>query len=359
VKIAVVYHQLIGQGGLENYLLEFVRALVAAGHDVHAVTAVADDMGRAAGARIHILPGGRPKTSAKLRGFDRKSADFIDTLGADIVLGFGRTTRQDIHRAGGGCHRVYSRMLSPLKRWRPKNRAELSLEETLYTGGGTRHFVVNSEMVARQLEREYSVPRGNVTVIPTAVDIEKHSRGEPSRLPGENPVFLFVSREHRRKGLRALLEAFAGVPGRPELWIAGPPLDRGFRGQVDRLGVGARIRELGGEGDLVDAYRSADVFVHPTLYDACANTVLQSMACGLPGIVSARDGAAEYIDDGVNGWRLEDPEGVQGLREMLVRAIDTSSERRMAMGEAARARVSGNTWETHVGDWLELISRIT
>ena len=39
MKLALIYHQFIRSGGLENYLIEFATRLSAAGHEVELVTA--------------------------------------------------------------------------------------------------------------------------------------------------------------------------------------------------------------------------------------------------------------------------------------------------------------------------------
>ena len=55
---------------------------------------------------------------------------------------------------------------------------------------------------------------------------------------------------------------------------------------------------------------------------------------GLPAIVSARCGAAEVIEPGVNGWICQ-PDDAQGLARLLRTADDAIRGERM--GRAARA----------------------
>ena len=226
-------------------------------------------------------------------------------VSADLTIGFGRTTRHDLHRAGGGCHACYSAHLPWFRRWGMKNRIELALERRLYTSGGTRHFVVNSALVADQLRRVYDVPVERISVVHTAVDSD-HFRPPAARPANARPVLLFVSSNHRRKGLDALLAALDRVRN-AELWIAGAPLGRRYHRLIRRCALSERVRSLGEVTDIAALYQRADWFVHPTLYDACANTVLQSMASGLPGLISVADGAAEFIHNGTNGFLLTEP----------------------------------------------------
>ena len=47
--MVLVYHQIIGRGGLEKYLLSLARALSQRGHDVRVVTACTDGAAEALG----------------------------------------------------------------------------------------------------------------------------------------------------------------------------------------------------------------------------------------------------------------------------------------------------------------------
>ncbi|MFN0127313.1 MAG: glycosyltransferase family 4 protein, partial [Verrucomicrobiales bacterium] len=289
------------------------------GHEVRLVTARTDETAERLGlevTRIGLV--GVPKW-ARLWVFARKAAKAHRRAG-EVVLGFGRTWKQDIHRAGGGCHALYSELLPWWRRWGLRNRVELALERRLYRGGETRWYVVNASPVAGQLARRYGAPESRLVVIHTAVDTERFSPGPSDgrtrhdlRAPGGPPVFLFISSNHRRKGLPGLVKALALVPD-AHLWVVGAGLSARDGRLVQRAGVSDRVRAWGEVEDLVPWYREADWFIHPTLYDACANTVLQSMACGLPGLISVADGASEFVRDGENGYLLRDPGSPAGLR---------------------------------------------
>lgn len=356
MKLALIHKQIGGGGGLEKYLVGFAQQLLAAGHEVHLVTQQAE-MGEAeaAGLTIHQVPKLPGLRSARLLKFCSDSRAAAEKIGADAVIGFGQTVDQDIHRAGGGCHRVYSRMLPALKRLSPKNRVELSLEKQLYTSGRTRHFVVNSSKVADELAAEYGVDRERISVVHTPVDAERFHPAPPNskRDPDELPVFLFVSMDHKRKGLDALLDVWPKVGA--ELRIVGAPLSRA---QAERIGFAPRVTFLGHSDDLAGEFRGADFFIHPTLYDACANTVLQSMASGLPSIVSARDGAVEFIEDGVNGFILNDPEDRAEILELVNRVLALSPAKLATLGAKAREQVAGQTWDRHINEWIALIEQL-
>lgn len=364
MRLALLYHQFITRGGLEGYLREFAAGVKSAGHELVLVTCKADAAFRGLADEVRIIT--PPHTSRGiLAKFAAESAALVPHLKADAVLGFGRTWRQDLHRAGGGCHWHYSRMLPWWKRWKPKNRLELALEKKLYTRGGTRRFIVNSVKVRAELEEAYQVPAERVSVIHTAVDTSHwkpcadFARRQELRkglgIPDDAPALIFASLDHRRKGLLVLLRALAQVP-EVRLWVAGKPLGS-WQGEIRKLGLSDRVTGIG-RTDLRPWFQAVDWFVHPTTYDACANTVLQSMACGLPGIVSAADGAVEFIHEHKNGFILHDPCSVNELAASLRQALGTDSAARDSMAGAARDTVLPLTWDAHFACWLQEIKNL-
>jgi UDP-glucose:(heptosyl)LPS alpha-1,3-glucosyltransferase len=82
---------------------------------------------------------------------------------------------------------------------------------------------------------------------------------------------------------------------------------------VEKLGI-ADCCTLAGPTDRANAFRhAADVLVHPTYYDPCSRSVLEGMMAGLPCVTTRWDGAAELIDNGLNGFVLDDPDDVETL----------------------------------------------
>jgi glycosyltransferase involved in cell wall biosynthesis len=357
VKIGLIYQKFVSSGGLEGYLFQFAKALLDAGHELHVLTGQTDENTDALPVEFSRVPLPRSKTRALL-AFERAVIEHGDELPVDVTFGFGRTTRQNIHRAGAGCHAAYLPLLHPLKRLGFKSRIELALEKDLYTSGRTDHFVVNSSLVREQLIEHYAVPEEKFTVVHTAVDTDRFrpALDDATRVAlrknlgveDDRPVLLFVSRAHRRKGLPALLEHWPAIHDETgaQLWIAGPDIARFIKALPSNYH--ASITHQDEVEDIVPLYQAADLFVHPTLYDACANTVLQSMACGLPGLISSSDGACEFVTEGETGWLLGEP---ASLPKKIATALAADRE---AIGGAARHRVEPLTWQAHVTAWEEI-----
>jgi len=152
---------------------------------------------------------------------------------------------------------------------------------------------------------------------------------------------LFVGMDFMRKGGRVLLEAWPLVRRRipdAELVIAGPRrkptghLPSGIRwvGRVDRA-------------ELAQLYRSATVFVLPSLFDAWGHVFLEAMGYGLPCIGTSCCAIPEIIDEGVTG-RLVPRYEPEPLADALVELL-TDTARAAAMGRAGHDKViQGYRW---------------
>ncbi len=365
MRLGLFYHQFVPRGGLEGYLIEFATRLNGAGHELDIVSAdIAPEVESKIKATWHRIPLIQGSPLLRMWQFDRAASQLAGDLPVDATIGFGRTTTHDLHRAGGGCHRVYSDMLPAWKRWHVKNRLELHLEKQLYTSGRTKRFITNSAQVAGQLQAAYGTDKSLFRVIHTAVDTERFRPAqdraslrtkvcEQLRSDASRPVLLFVSLSHRRKGLDVLLDIWPEVDA--DLWIVGrPPSARHVR-KIKKLGIEKKIRCIAAQSNMTSLYQTADWFVHPTLYDACANTVLQSMASGLPGLVSVNDGAIDFLRDGANGYLLGHPQDAVAVLTTVRRALGTGADERTALGVAARETMLPLTWEAHLLKWLDVL----
>jgi glycosyltransferase involved in cell wall biosynthesis len=202
------------------------------------------------------------------------------------------------------------------------------------------------------------IPRGDIVVIPSGVDVERFTPGGPvlgkPRRDGDRPRILSVGRLIERKGFEDLIAALRALP-EAELVIAGGPPASGLdadpaagrlRALADRLGVAERLRLLGSvpRDEMPALYRSADVLACAPWYEPFGLTPLEAMACGVPVVAYAVGGLAESVIDGVTGT-LVAPRDVRALAVAL-RGILSDDVRRMSYSSAAVDRAhSRYTWQ--------------
>jgi starch synthase len=166
-----------------------------------------------------------------------------------------------------------------------------------------------------------------------------------SRERSSDDVFriLYVGQLHYRKGLRYAVEAFRQLRHpRKEFVIVGPTTP--ITG-LEKTSIPEGVRFTGAlKGDeLEQAYRSASIFVLPTLEDGSALVQGEAMTAGLPVVTTTHSGCDEFISDGVEGF-IVPPADSTALAEAFTK-LAASAALRKHMGENARIAVA------KLGDW--------
>lgn len=361
MKLALIHPQIIRSTGVETFLIEFAKRLVKAGHEVTCITTLTTpEIGASLPVRWELLPRLRGSAMLRMWHFNRLAPRAALEAKVDLSIGFGRTCVQDIHRNGTGCHRLYGNLLPLWQRYSVKHLYELHLERCLYAGKETRQFISSSGRVAAQLQGVYGTNGERFTILPPPVETHLFKPAENRANTREllcrklntdpvRPILLFISLSHRRRGLEPLLQAMRQIDA--TLWIAGKGLSAAQRDFIQRHGLAAKVRVVPVTMNLVELYQSADWFVHPTQYDAFSMTVLQSMACGLPGLISVMDGAVDHIHNEENGLMLYHPQQPAELTVRLQEALALGNAKWQSLSAAARETVHSLTWEQHMQEW--------
>ncbi len=155
-------------------------------------------------------------------------------------------------------------------------------------------------------------------------------------------VFLILGQLQLRKGIHHLLEVWSEWrPPGAKLLFVGACTDPDIRPILERYKDCFEWRGYAPADELPEIYRSADVFVIPSLAEGGVNVIYEAMASGVPCVVSDRSGSA--VVDGVNGLVFP-----TGDRAALRRALETLYQDRALtrkMGQAALERARIFRWE--------------
>ena len=214
------------------------------------------------------------------------------------------------------------------------------------------HIVVNAEAIKRDLLlRGYDAER--LSVIPNGIDCERFllpGNGEKVRrewnIPPGASVVAVLARLLRVKGQEVFLRAAALMASRhPHVRFAvvgGNNVDRGYQEELKRLtkrlGLEDRVLFTGFRVDVPDLLAALSVVVSPSLgLEGLSNSLLESMAAGVPVVATRVGGTPEIIDDGENGLLVPpgDPEALAAAITRLLQDKMTATRLR----ESARRRV--------------------
>ena len=174
-------------------------------------------------------------------------------------------------------------------------------------------IVVNSEWSRECLMRS-GIPGEKLTLIPLAYGTSavrdpksqtRHLRSYPAQFTQDRPMrVLFLGQVNLRKGVARLLQAAQTLRDEPvEFWMVGPVQIANAETAADN----ARVKWFGPvtQKEGAEKYKTADVFILPTLSDGFAITQLEAQAHGLPVISSKCCGGV--VENGRNGIILEEP----------------------------------------------------
>jgi glycosyltransferase involved in cell wall biosynthesis len=232
---------------------------------------------------------------------------------------------------------------SLLKEWElalPKHDFDRLVEESRMAD----HWIVASSF-SRHTLIEHGIPSDRIHVVTYGIDLERFA--PPTREDAEvrGPLrMLFVGQINQRKGVGYLLSALDQLEaGSVELVICGRVVDD--LSIFKRHKAHVEIRPSVGNRELVEAYRSADLFVLPSVVEGFGYVLLEAMASGLPILGTTRTAAPDLIESGVEGFVVE-----PGRSDLLAACIGWAVEHRRElaeMGRAARRKAETLTWDRY------------
>ena len=189
--------------------------------------------------------------------------------------------------------------------------------------------------------------KGDYIVMPNGVDFP---RGRVDQalirevtgaydLPADVPVFLFVGRMMWYKGIRIILDALkllsdAGADFRM-VFVGGGGDRKEIVAYTEKLGLMERVffvEPIHDRNCIRAWYCRADLFLFPSTFDTNGLVVREAAACALPSVLIRGSCAAEDVEDGVNGFLIE--ENAPSMAEML-QTLYTRMDLVKAVGEAA------------------------
>lgn len=177
--------------------------------------------------------------------------------------------------------------------------------------------------------------------------------------PDDTIEFVFISRIMKEKGIDQYLEAAEHIKNKypnTRFHILGFCEDA----YEDKLRAMKNIVEYHGmQKDVRVFLQKTHCTIHPTYYpEGMSNVLLESAASGRPVITTNRSGCREIVDNGINGYVVEQKNSMD-LIEKIEKFIGLSYKQKIAMGLAGRAKVEKEfDRQIVVNAYLEEIEKI-
>jgi glycosyltransferase involved in cell wall biosynthesis len=198
----------------------------------------------------------------------------------------------------------------------------------------------NSSLVSQTLVAGGANPK-KVVSVPLGADIggmqplRPRKKGEPVRFMVSGPVSL-------RKGGYFVLQAWKKLRPKGATLNFYGSMQMEMRAE-DRGVTGVTFYGNRPQAEVQEAYRNAHVLIFPTLCDGFGMVVPEAMAAGCAVITTKNAGAADWIEEGKNGWVVK-PGDANALAEAIEKALD-AGDRLEAMRAQAQERARQNSWD--------------
>ena len=207
-------------------------------------------------------------------------------------------------------------------------------------------LLVQSEYSAKAVE-QLGVSADRVLRCHLGVDTDLYRPRTGARRPGPVRV-LFLGGTMFRKGTTHLFQAWneLRLEG-AELLISGNPLwERTESSYLPEGMPNYRILGRVPDSKYLGLLQDADILVHPSLAEGGCNVVNESMASGLPCIVSTN--ATSAVRSGKEG--IVFPVGNMSALKGAIQLLCQEPELRRQMGEAARKRAESLCWDRYLAN---------
>ena len=201
-----------------------------------------------------------------------------------------------------------------------------------------RVFFQNEEN--RQFFVDRKLAMGKHGMLPgSGVNLQRFS---PLEYPGEETTeFVFISRIMKEKGADQYLEAAEYIREKypnTRFHICGF-CEQAYEQKLKDLHDKGIIIYHGMVRDVKQVIAKAHCTIHPTYYpEGLSNVLLESAACARALITTNRSGCREVIDNGINGFVVEQ-KNAQDLINKIEVFLALPWEQKKAMGIAGRAKV--------------------
>jgi glycosyltransferase involved in cell wall biosynthesis len=184
------------------------------------------------------------------------------------------------------------------------------------------HIICVSENTRRDAIRLLGIGHERTSVIHLGYSLGFQHADSPGRYLA--PCVLYVGQRGGYKNFEVLLEAFASSPKLRQAFdlvaFGGRSFSTEEQSRIHALGFADRVRQVGGDDALLNAYyRAAVAFVYPSRYEGFGIPPLEAMATGCPVACSNAGSLREVV--GPAGAYF-DPDDREGLREILERLTD-------------------------------------
>lgn len=354
MKIALaIYSFNPTKGGAERYAYDLATYLLRKGHDVYVFCCGGISIPAIKTIKFHTLP--YPRWLRTLT-FALRHRKLIRYFPFDIVLGFGNVLDCNVFQSHGGVQKIWmEREIESYDDASERRRKAFLLRSSInqkmqeyiaeYAPRMNRRLrvIAISDMVRDHMAEAYKMKAEEIDIVYNGVDTDRfHPSTDP--VPGDLRV-IFSAGNFRLKGLSPLIEALGNIGTKRRdfhLSVMGRGQKNRYIPLIKEKGLDDLVTFIGETPSPQTFYQKNHILAHPTFYDACSLTTMESMASGLPTISTRWNGSSAFIADNA-GFVIDEPRNIAALTDALTTLFDPRL--RSEMGKNARSAIERYTME--------------
>jgi lipopolysaccharide heptosyltransferase II len=330
-------------GGVETGTLDLSKHLVRLGHSsvvVSAGGALVKEL-EAGGAKHYLLPVNK-KSIISMFKLVPQLVDIIKKEEIDIVHARSRVPAWIAYFA---CRRTRAIFVTTCHGYYKKHFFSIVM-------GWAKRVIVLSNVIARHMIEDFSVPHERIKLVPRSVDLEKFKYRDPQDKRKEDFNVGIIGRITPLKGHLHFIKAMARISRlvpRLKIWIVGdaPASKEAYKEElqilVRRLGLWHCTEFLGTQRDIPGILEHLDLVVlATTTHEAFGRVVVEAQAAGVPVVATKVGGVIDIIEDGKNGL-LVPPADAKSMAEAIMRIFkDPQFARELAQNAYAKVKEKYN-----------------
>ncbi|MFA5200519.1 MAG: lipopolysaccharide heptosyltransferase II [Candidatus Omnitrophota bacterium] len=206
--------------------------------------------------------------------------------------------------------------------------------------GWAKRVIVLSNVIARHMIEDFSVPHERIKLVPRSVDLEKFKYLDPKEKRKETFNVGIIGRITPLKGHLHFIKAMARISRvipRLKIWIVGDASSskEAYKEEVQvlvrRLGLWHCTEFLGTQRDIPGILAHLDLVVlATTTHEAFGRVIVEAQASGVPVVATKVGGVIDIIEDGKNGL-LVPPADPKNMSDAIMRIFkDTDLAKELA-----------------------------
>jgi len=227
--------------------------------------------------------------------------------------------------------------------------------------------VTGGEKTRRELIERDGLAADRVAAFPIGLDVRQFRPGAPDpdlrRELGVSPAQLLVgliSYLRTYKGHEYFIEAAGQIAARRAdvtfVIVGEGPEEQPIRRRIEQAGLTTRIRMLGFRDDLLNVFRSLDVFAIPSVEgDTIPQVLMQALAMGIPVVSTTVGSIPDVVLEGETGYVVPPRDG-RALADRIQRLLEDPVLRRR-LGANGRALVEQSYSIEKMLDRMESVYR--